>query len=183
MTAISHEHQASSTFAEGFGTAGLSGVVRGLTRSLLDAWKHLPIGRRQPKDAKLASLRADVMIGHVKPMEHLVRLSFGAIDAGVPVAAVTAWVKEYLTACEQYAGRITRRRASGILSFPERWRRVWTRETREQGEADAVCIAIQAGADLNTLRACRVELQDHREAIDAQIDLVTEQIMAMEAQG
>lgn len=183
MNAISHQQPASSTVAESYGTASATAIVRSLTRTMLDAWKHLPVGRRVPKDAKLASLRADVMIGHVKPIEHLMRLSLGAIDAGVPAGPVVQWAKDYVTYCEGYAARKQRRESMGILSFPQRFARLWTKETIEQGEADATCIAIGQGSDLNALRAARVELSEHRDRVDELIALVSERIVELEAKG
>lgn len=181
MSTASQVQTQPSTVAVDYGTASPSQTVRGLTRTMLDAWKRLPVGRRVPQDAKLAGLRADVMIGHVKPIEHVMRLTLGAIDAGAPVGFVVQWAKDYIRYCEGYAARKQRRESLGILSFPERFRRAWTRETREQGEADMVCIAIHEATDLNTLRACRVELLEHRDAIDAQVELVSARIVELEA--
>lgn len=180
-TATNTKPETPSTFASRFGMAGLADSVRSLTVTMLEGWDDLPVGRRVPRDPKLASLKADVRNHHVKPIEHILRLAFAAVDAGVSVQRVTQFLRDTITVIEQHAEGKQRRESSGVLSFPARLARLWTRETKEQGEADCAIIAIGEGTDLNALRQSRVELTEHRDVIDAQIELVSARILEREA--
>jgi hypothetical protein len=180
MTANTQPHAASSTFAARFGTQGLLGIVRALNDTMLDVWNDLPVGRRQSHDRTIGSLRGDCRSGDIKPVWHVMRLAVAAIDAGVSVARVTEWFRDAVTYLEQYAARKEGRTSIGVLPFPVRLARVWSRETTEQCEADCACIAIGEGMDLDALRKARVECQEHRDEMDAQIALISERIVELE---
>ena len=156
MTAPSQPHPETSTFPQRFGVVGLSATVRHLTETMLAGWDELPMGRRVPADRSVAALKADVKLDKKQPIQHVMRLAVAALDAGIPVVRATQWFRDAIAYLEGYAARKERRQSLGILPFPERWARVWTRETREQAEADCSAIAVGDGRDLTALRCARV---------------------------
>lgn len=179
-TATSEYPIQTGTFQSRFGVEGLSSCIRSLTVTMLAGWNELPLARRKPLDPYVVSLKADLKRGQCEPVKHAMRHAVGQIDAGISTAAATQWFRDAIAFLESYAARKQRRESLGVLPFPQRWERVWTRETQEQSEADVACIAVGDGSDVNKLRCARIELQEHREKVDEQLAVLDEAIAAAE---
>ena len=151
-TALSHHKPGPTTFAERFGVAGLTATVREITKTLTGA---------VPRHPSIASLRADVMSGKTKPVEHLLRLAFAAVDLGSPVEKVTLWVDDFKNTVQQYALRRERRQGLGILPADQVHVRLVTRSIREDCESDAAT----AGVDLDSVESLEKARGERLEAI------------------
>lgn len=151
------------------------GTVRAGTAALVGAWDELPIGRRVPKDASVASLKADVRDGKREPVKHLVRLIFASIDAGVSLDRATKVLRVLNDAATQYAERRQRRQSSGILSFPERLMRLVVRGKQEQCDADVAVLTLDA-ANLESLEAAARELAEEIAIDQAALDCMRAEI-------
>jgi hypothetical protein len=116
--------------ASQFDLTGLTGTVRLLTRSFLKPWSDY---HKQPKDAKASGMKARIMADRADPIAMLLRVSFAAIDAGIPCSAVVAWAHQFIVTVEQYAERRCRRLGAVVLPFPERWARVQVKDSIEEG--------------------------------------------------
>lgn len=159
MPAISPTQPQRSTFAQQFGGAGLSSSVRALTTTLVGA---------VPRTPAILSLRADVMKGNKKPVEHLLRLCYAAVDGGVEPERVTQWARDFIALVEQYAARRERRQSAGVLAFQDAHARHVTRSIREDADADVATATV----DMHSVESLRTARAERLEAIAADRVLV-----------
>jgi hypothetical protein len=159
--------------ASQFDLTGLTGTVRLLTRSFLKPWSDY---HKQPKDAKASGMKARIMADRADPIAMLLRVSFAAIDAGIPCSAVVAWAHQFIVTVEQYAERRCKRLGAVVLPFPERWARVEATDSLVEGAANAACWQVGAGDDLGVLELARKKLVDQRTTVEQQIALLDERV-------
>lgn len=147
---------------------------------MLGVWDTLPVGKRTPRDPSVASLKADIRDQKKKPIEHLIRLAFSAIDAGVPVERVTLFLREMIEAAEHYAARRERAKSSGLLTFRQSFTRLAAKGCTEEGEANAATMELDEN-DPASLRKVRAELLEEMAVDQAKADRITARIVELEA--
>ncbi len=167
-----------STFGQHFGTAGLAERVRVRTLTMLAARE----GNPTRLDPSVASLRADVRptAGKKTPFAHLYRIMLADLDAGVAVDRVTLALREMIEDLQQYAARRERRQSSGILPFRQLFTRKSVHGQREECEAKVAAMELNPDC-LDSLRKARAELLEEIAADQATADLLTAEIIRLEA--
>lgn len=165
---------ARSTFRADYGTVAPSSAVRALTQTMIAA---------VPKVLAVASLRADVMMGKTKPVEHVLRLMLAAIDSGCAVDDVTLWLRDADAYVRAYAARRAQRQQSvRVLPFPEVHARMVTRSIREDAEADCATAVVDLN-DIASLEAARQERLDSIAQDQRLVECYTRRIAELRADG
>jgi hypothetical protein len=173
-----------STFAVAFGTDALAGSVRALTKTLLTPWDELPVGRRMPATPSTAKLKADIRDQKVKPFEHLLRMLYAGVDAGIPSEKVTQCLRDGIALVEQYAARKARREGAGLLPFPVRYLRLADRGQVEECEATRADMrVVQDSATIADLEAARKERLEKIAVDEAEVMALTTEIAYRRSRG
>jgi hypothetical protein len=173
-----------TTFAITFGTDGLAGSVRALTKTLLGPWDELPVGRRMPATPSTAKLKADIRDQKVKPFEHLLRMLYASVDAGIPVEKVTQCLRDCIALVDQYAARKARREGAGLLPFPQRFLRICDKRIAEQGDAESAGLrVIRESATVADLEKARKERLEVIAVDEAEVEALTTEIAYRRSRG
>lgn len=175
-TANSREILAPTMRTEQFIAHDPSGVVGGLTGSLLGLW---PKGTTA-KNKSVQKNRARIMWGGMlNPVDILYRMLLSAIDEGKDGIQ---WAKDIVSSLERYKARHVRRQSLGVIPIGEAHDRMLVAAIREDAEADCKEATVDLDS-IDSLEAARAERLEAMNKDERKVVFYTARLAELRAKG